>query len=680
MKILLLGILSFQIASSCYDSAFELVRNRGNGFLDVIEGGLKCIKGVDREQRKLIVIGIIGPHRSGKSYTLNNIIDPSGSSNVFSIGHTQHSHSKGVWGYLLKDSEASSNKTFLFLDTEGLYSTEGSEQADSRIVSLLSLLSGTLIYNQKEVLHAKEIEQFKYIVKYAAPLRNEPKKKIRPDLIWILHSFHLSLKDESLENEISATQYIKGSLERQKFTDWKTYFNSLEGFAIVQPTLKAEDLKRLPENPRLRVPEFKLQMKILRQKLFSLTRGPKVIASRGWAGGDLSDTLEIATRRLNRDTDFDISHFDVLLQNLFQKKIKELVEDYHTQIKKSVRLPASQTDLFQANKDAQKSVKMSFSKYLSQKELKADERAENEEILKLEFTAKLEDAYRKYKSDNVLKIQQRIETLAKVELSTYKNKWSKKGQSAVKFPMMERELMALHRKFQELVTSTYVDSLSNLLTNDNLEKRKQELTGRIGKILEEKKDHNRKMSEAVCGEVARANKKQLKTRVQSAGDMSEWPTIEKEIYDDFSRYCKGPAKAQYHSRLGLFEQKSVMQSLIDEARHDWIQKFGSLFVLNSMILVVCLLTGNFFISLMVFGLSIMFWGWAYFTIPVIPYFSPWDYVNSPWESIGYLLHTIGSMMIFLFDFVANFGLDHPWISLTITFLILGITQLMMSRR
>lgn len=93
--------------------------------------------------KKIAVICIAGPYRSGKSYLANRILHQN---KGFNVGSTTMACTKGIWMWN-KPVYVNSKVDAVLLDTEGLGSTERTTNTDIKIFSLSILLSSLFIYN-----------------------------------------------------------------------------------------------------------------------------------------------------------------------------------------------------------------------------------------------------------------------------------------------------------------------------------------------------------------------------------------------------------------------------------------------------------------------------------------------------------------------------------------------------
>jgi GTPase Era involved in 16S rRNA processing len=100
------------------------------------------LEGLPRD-KKLAVVAIAGPYRTGKSFLANRLLNQS---KGFEVGSTTQACTKGIW--MWNRAVPLNDETYMILiDTEGLASTERSTNLDLKIFSLAILLSSLFVYN-----------------------------------------------------------------------------------------------------------------------------------------------------------------------------------------------------------------------------------------------------------------------------------------------------------------------------------------------------------------------------------------------------------------------------------------------------------------------------------------------------------------------------------------------------
>ena len=108
--------------------------------------------------RKIYVIGIVGPYRTGKSYILNRFLNKQ---RGFKTGATVNSCTSGIW--LWGEPIQYKDKTILLIDSEGANSPEKDLNYDVKILTLTLLLTSTLLYNNLSVISSRIIEDFEFV-------------------------------------------------------------------------------------------------------------------------------------------------------------------------------------------------------------------------------------------------------------------------------------------------------------------------------------------------------------------------------------------------------------------------------------------------------------------------------------------------------------------------------------
>jgi hypothetical protein len=123
------------------------------------------------------VVSIAGLYRTGKSYLLNLLLGRDHADAMFNVGATVNACTKGIWIWgqpvaasdpALQDEEMfrhlNKDTTIVFMDTEGLGSTDRSQTQDTRIFALALLLSSLFIYNSRGVIDSNAIEDLSLVV------------------------------------------------------------------------------------------------------------------------------------------------------------------------------------------------------------------------------------------------------------------------------------------------------------------------------------------------------------------------------------------------------------------------------------------------------------------------------------------------------------------------------------
>ena len=164
---------------------------------------------------------ITGTYRSGKSFLMNRLAgrqtDP-----AFAVGHTTNACTKGIWlwgeavpvsGACMCElaqgrgrhdcvcAQAGSGETqVLFMDTEGLGSTDRGESYDVNIFALAILLSSTFVYNSVGVIDSEAMSKLSLVVQLTRHIRVQAGAdaedgtrfgEVFPSFVWVVRDFAL---------------------------------------------------------------------------------------------------------------------------------------------------------------------------------------------------------------------------------------------------------------------------------------------------------------------------------------------------------------------------------------------------------------------------------------------------------------------------------------------------------
>ena len=126
------------------EEPIQLINSEGGG-LQVNPKALDILRQIDKP---MVVMGVAGLFRTGKSYLLNKmILNRKGG---FETKGTVNSCTKGIWmwGKPLKHERSNGQiVNIVVLDSEGLAAVDQDKEHDSRIFSLVLLLSSVFVYN-----------------------------------------------------------------------------------------------------------------------------------------------------------------------------------------------------------------------------------------------------------------------------------------------------------------------------------------------------------------------------------------------------------------------------------------------------------------------------------------------------------------------------------------------------
>ncbi|KAM7317854.1 hypothetical protein ACRRTK_022591 [Alexandromys fortis] len=140
------------MASETMKAPICLVENK-NKKLSVNRRAIEILSSISHP---VVVVGIVGMYRTGKSYLMNCL---AGQNNGFPLGSTVQSQTKGIWMWCVAHP-TKPNHTLILLDTEGLGDVEkGDPTNDAWIFALAVLLSSTFVYNSMSTINNDALEK-----------------------------------------------------------------------------------------------------------------------------------------------------------------------------------------------------------------------------------------------------------------------------------------------------------------------------------------------------------------------------------------------------------------------------------------------------------------------------------------------------------------------------------------
>ncbi|XP_028919171.1 guanylate-binding protein 1 [Ornithorhynchus anatinus] len=239
-----------------------LIENLSNGQLAVNPKALAILSGISQ---RVVVVTIVGPYRTGKSYLMNQL---AGQKKGFSLGSTVQAHTKGIWMWCVPHP-TKKDHTLVLLDTEGLGDVEkGNPKNDSWNFALAVLLSSTLVYNSMGTINQQAMDQLHYVSELTKHIRTRAGPSLDgvddsaefvsffPDFVWTVRDFTLELNLDG--HPITEDEYLENALQLKRETDEEAklfnlprrgirqFFPTHKCFVFVPPT-NWKKLKKLEE-------------------------------------------------------------------------------------------------------------------------------------------------------------------------------------------------------------------------------------------------------------------------------------------------------------------------------------------------------------------------------------------------------------------------------------------------
>ena len=308
------------------EEAVPLVTLKDDKFT-VNPDALEILKAIDSP---IVVVGVAGLYRTGKSYLLNRII--LNRERGFGVASTINACTKGIWMWgkpLKAQTENNEIVNLIIIDSEGLGALDQDCSHDCRIFALVLLLSSVFIYNSTGALDESAINNLSLVINLTKHIRVKASNEMLkmslnqdqdqtllseqtglasekntnglnfnaeeeddseefanyfPAFLWVLRDFSLQLVDED-GDPITAKQYLENALhQRGGLSDEiehknrvrrliQNFFRERDCYTLVRPLTDEENLKRLDEieMEKLR-PEFIYQALELRKKVTTLNK------------------------------------------------------------------------------------------------------------------------------------------------------------------------------------------------------------------------------------------------------------------------------------------------------------------------------------------------------------------------------------------------------------------------
>jgi hypothetical protein len=310
---------------------------------------------------------VIGPYRSGKSFTLNQLLGV-GCDEGFGVGHTRNTQTKGVWVWgepIPVQSPDGETINILLFDTEGFESTGKADSYDDRIFALSTLISSVLIYNLPESIRESDVEKLSFAAELAKAFYTTVEAQdtpIRPgSMVWLIQRDFLqgaTLK-KTLETALKQVPNPHNDPAITQLNRIRQGLAAITGnstaLGLPQPHL---DRTRLCEIPDEELDPGYLQKREELKKFTMKSALPKVVKGKALDGPGLADLISQVVTALN---DRDIPTAGSLVEYFN----KELVESCRAQFVKSLEklaIPVEEANLEAAAETARKAAWAKFEK------------------------------------------------------------------------------------------------------------------------------------------------------------------------------------------------------------------------------------------------------------------------------------------------------------------------------
>jgi len=317
----------------------------------------------EHTRKKIQVVAIAGPYRSGKSFLGNRFL---GLMKGFKIGSSVQSCTSGIWMWN-KLVPLNDEVDAVLLDTEGLNSTDRTMDLDVKIFSLSILLSSIFVFNQIGHITEQSIEDLSVVLRLTNELKIKEGqgeetglefKNYFPSFIWVLRDFSLNFK------HLTSKSYLEQCLEPQKgLSDEvfqknnirqsiKNFFADLDCVTLVRPVANESQLAHIEElaYQDLR-PEFRQVCDDLISKL-KAPQAPKRVGGKCLSGAMLLGlALEYVEAVNNKEVPTVLSSFERVVQVESARTTEKLFDEVTTRVRSQcdeALMPFEEEDLDQA--------------------------------------------------------------------------------------------------------------------------------------------------------------------------------------------------------------------------------------------------------------------------------------------------------------------------------------------
>ncbi|XP_064626591.1 guanylate-binding protein 5-like isoform X2 [Lineus longissimus] len=258
-------------------------RERGKSVLEVDKDALGQVMAISK---KLYVISIIGPTRSGKSYLLDRLF--TGKNPGFKVGHKIEPKTQGIW-MLILDHPEKEDYQLLILDIEGYGKSCAVDTYMEEMIQAIAFgVSSTIIANEQRIIGESEVEKlalFTEIAKHIVPNERSDESD-GPLLVYVVHNF-------TLKRECSDDDYLRNTLKVDNKEDMNSkraavrlaidgFFSNRKTFLLHSPVRDCRNLEKLTDlNDEELSSSFKQKISDIRDLLMTLS-SPLSITAQEW--------------------------------------------------------------------------------------------------------------------------------------------------------------------------------------------------------------------------------------------------------------------------------------------------------------------------------------------------------------------------------------------------------------
>ena len=395
------------------EEALQLISVTPGGALELNQDALAIIRNVPKP---VAIVGVAGQYRTGKSYLLNRVILNRGTG--FGVGPTVNPCTKGIWIWakpLKGQTQDGKIVNIIVMDSEGLSAIDVDASHDSRIFSLVMLLSSMFIYNSLGSIDENALENLSLVANLTKSIhiRSSNAEEVdfedfafyMPSFLWVVRDFALELSDTRGE-EISSKEYLEASLAEAKGLSDQveqknkirrlltSFFTERDCFTMVRPVINEEKLRELDKLPldSLR-PQFAEQVLELRKKIVLRAR-PKIVNGAELSGDNVVELAKTYIAAINDKGVPNIeSAWTYLCKAQSRKAFDKAIEEYENGMRESLG------STWPVSKDVLKAIHRECAEQ-ALKEFKRDALGDNLDATRERLEETIQEKYSYLKNEN----------------------------------------------------------------------------------------------------------------------------------------------------------------------------------------------------------------------------------------------------------------------------------------
>ncbi|EFJ48035.1 hypothetical protein VOLCADRAFT_60759, partial [Volvox carteri f. nagariensis] len=261
---------------------------------------------------------VIGPYRSGKSFTLNQLLGVP-CNQGFGVGHTRSTETKGIWLWGKPVSRGGGagggpGDGLLYVDTEGFESTGKANSYDDRIFALSAMMASLLIYNLPETIRESDVAKLSFAVELARGFydKSDPEQQqqvgsdggVEPgSMLWLIQRDFLTgqTADQLVKAVLAPVPNPQHDAGLEALNQVRSSLSALArnstGFSLRQPHIDRARLCEIPDEEL--DPTYVRQREELKQLVQSLAR-PRALRGMPLNGPQLASLVSRMVEALNQ--------------------------------------------------------------------------------------------------------------------------------------------------------------------------------------------------------------------------------------------------------------------------------------------------------------------------------------------------------------------------------------------